>query len=198
MSVTVGGMTSKDEDEIEVIPGVVGPRTFECDNWTVGSGHAVRFRVRWDEARRVYGCTDIWVGDDGSVAPPPGDVTSEVLREIPVAVMTRTVLLLKVSDGGPPQYLRDLPNPGSREPWGRQLPEGLKAEGPTDRVLRWVAHWYRLAIALGDNAPTKAVQEALGLSRTTSIRWVMSAREKGFLGPAEPGKRGESITDGKS
>jgi hypothetical protein len=83
--------------------------------------------------------------------------------------------------------IRDLPNPDGRQPWGRQVPSDVAKEGPTDRALRWVAHIYRYGLAIGYK-PTKAVAEAVGLSRPTAGRWIAAAREKGFLGPAEVGK----------
>lgn len=66
----------------------------------------------------------------------------------------------------------------------------VKADGPTDDTLRWVAHLYRLAVVVG-NGPRKAVEEALSLPRATAGRWIALARERGFLGPSEgQGKAG--------
>ena len=72
----------------------------------------------------------------------------------------------------------------------RVAPDELADGGPTSTALWWVAYVYRLALVVGD-PPTKAVRDALGLSRSTAGRWVSLAREQGFLGPAEgAGKAG--------
>ena len=88
----------------------------------------------------------------------------------------------------PGTVLRVQPNPDGVEPWGLNPPNGLREEGPTDRVLQWVAHLYRWAMAIAPN-PALEVERALGLSHSTAGRWVRMARQKGYLGPSEgPGK----------
>jgi hypothetical protein len=114
------------------------------------------------------------------------------MREIKVGQLMWFVIgQAHVAENGAPAPIRDRPNPDGAQPWGRQVPDGLGAEGPTDRVLRWVAHVYKLALAL-ENEPTKAVEVAFGVSRPTAGRWVAAARapERGYLGPAEIGKAG--------
>ncbi len=69
------------------------------------------------------------------------------------------------------------------------LPKDITGRGPTDEALRFVALAYRLAYALGE-APTKGVMERLKLPRSTAGRWVMRARERGYLGPTTPGAAG--------
>ena len=61
--------------------------------------------------------------------------------------------------------------------------------GPTDEALYAVAAVYRRALMVGE-PPTKAVVDGLGLARSTAGRWVMKAREKGFLGKTTKGKAG--------
>lgn len=76
--------------------------------------------------------------------------------------------------------------------WGLLEPddvERMRAAGPTDETLGWVAKVYTLALATGDR-PTKAVKEVFELAQSTAGQWVARARERGFLGPAEPGKAG--------
>jgi hypothetical protein len=55
--------------------------------------------------------------------------------------------------------------------------------------LTFVAFTYRLARALGE-APTKAVMEAEGVSRSTASRLVAAARNAGLLRPDEKGQAG--------
>ena len=61
--------------------------------------------------------------------------------------------------------------------------------GPTVEALHAVAAVYRRALMVGE-PPTKAVVDDLGLARSTAGRWVMKAREKGFLGETTKGKAG--------
>jgi hypothetical protein len=64
----------------------------------------------------------------------------------------------------------------------------LRVQAGTDRVLQWVAHLYRFAMAISLN-PAQQVEIALDLSHSTASRWVRLARQKGYLGPSEgPGK----------
>jgi hypothetical protein len=86
------------------------------------------------------------------------------------------------SDEGP--VIRELENPDGREPWGKTALNGVAEHGPTDRALRWTAHFYRYGYAVSYN-PTKAVQESLQLPRSTAGRWIAAAREAGYLGPSE-------------
>lgn len=106
---------------------------------------------------------------------PP--VTSEGVRRIPVQDLIRTAAL---------QFIhRVKENPRAKgeviiSP-GIGSFKRLALAGPTDEALEHVALVYRLAYACNE-APTKAVIEAFGLSQSTGERWVSKAREKGLLG----------------
>jgi len=67
---------------------------------------------------------------------------------------------------------------------GKTALNGVAEDGPTDRALRWTAHFYWYGYAVSCN-PTKAVQEFLQLPRSTAGRWIAAAREAGYLGPSE-------------
>jgi hypothetical protein len=69
----------------------------------------------------------------------------------------------------------------------------IAKEGPTDLTLSLVASIYRLAYVT-DDPPAKTVHGLMGIPRSTAGRWIMAARQKGFLGPAEPRKAGEAET----
>ena len=188
-SESVAGVAEAEEiEEIEVLPGVAGPKRFAtAERLVTHKGHEVSAVIAFDQDLRRYVCEEVRVFRSAAVDPPAEPVTTDALRWVPVAMMMKAALL--VNYGGPHTYqLRDLPNPDGREPWGRRLPADLPRR-PTDRVLAWVAQIYRLGHLLGE-APTKAVQEDFGLSRTTAIRWIMAARDKGYLGAAETGKAG--------
>jgi hypothetical protein len=71
-----------------------------------------------------------------------------------------------------------------------EVVEHMRSAGPVPSTLEAVAYLYRVAVLMGE-PPTKAVEETLGLARSTAGRWVAQARQEGFLGPAEtPGKAG--------
>jgi len=75
-------------------------------------------------------------------------------------------------------------NPDGREPLGKTAPDDVAEHGPTDRALRWTAHFYRYGYAVSYN-PTKGVEEMLKLPRSTAGRWIAAAREACNLGPSE-------------
>jgi len=56
----------------------------------------------------------------------------------------------------------------------------LKAQGPTDETLRWVALIYRVAVVL-DQPPVRHLHEGFGVSLRTASNWVAAARAAGHL-----------------
>jgi hypothetical protein len=184
--------------EVEIVPGVVGPEVLTYDDnkkfvhfARAGKGEPltvfeVSYSFRFDHESHRYGCDKLTVHVNPATSPT-GPITTAALRDIVIKEAMVMELLVNTDPEDP--VIRDLPNPDGREPWGRMPPEGLANEGPTDRALRWVAHLYRFAVAVGFG-PKKAVEESLGLSRPTAGRWIAAARKQGFLGPAEVGKAG--------
>jgi hypothetical protein len=183
--------------EVEIVPGVVGPERI-LDNRlgvpTVDGGIDVELDVRFDPVLRRYVCVELvakrqqpTANADGTYSSDGrflGHVTTDHLTRIRVGDQIRMMLLVEDERTSPEDWaIRDLPNPDG-EPWGRTPPEGLSEEGPTDRVLQWVAHLYRLGLAIEYN-PTKAVEEILKVPRSTAGRWIARARERGYLEPAE-------------
>jgi hypothetical protein len=119
---------------------------------------------------------------------PP--VTTEGLREIPVAEFLRLAVEANRLRVGPREY------DGHTSSWALtwagpvMLSERARAGGgPSEDDLRAVADVYQLAYVTG-GAPTKTVMERLGLPRSTASRWIRMARERGLLGPATPRKAG--------
>lgn len=116
---------------------------------------------------------------------PP--VTSEAVRSIPVARLTkeagaRHVWSFDSSEGGI--------NILSKRALTDEMVQRFKATGPTDESLWWVAYVYRLALVAGE-PPTKTVEQALELPRSTTGRWIAAARQRNFLGDSEgAGKAG--------
>ena len=98
-------------------------------------------------------------------------VTTESLRKIPLRTIVRNTVG------------RALTKENLLEAFG--MPDG---HGSPDK-LSFVAFTYRLARVLGE-APTKAVMEAEGVSRSTASRMVAAAREAGQLRADETGHAG--------
>ena len=187
------------------MPGIVGPERIDAvvrpattaTKATV-PGPAVRLEIRFDQEQGRYVCDELTAYRDAGHGVP---VTSEALRHVPVEELVTEQLVeaeiavtaaltadatVTVSDS---VGLSDTATV-TVEPWGRVPPDGITEHGPTDRALRWVAHFYRWGYAVSYGG-TKAVEELLGLPRSTAGRWVKLAREAGYLGPAEgPGRAG--------
>jgi len=144
------------------------------------NGFLVEVEVVPDKGRLAARSVSVRQRPDG----PP--VTGEVIRSVPVAAFVRSAATVveraePVGDG-----VFQMLDAALTE----QAADEYRQAGPTDRTLRAVAALYRLAYAVGD-APTKGVEQGLGLPRSTAGRWVAMARERGFLGQAEgPGKAG--------
>lgn len=117
-------------------------------------------------------------------------ITSEGLRKLPVAALITSAAQQVLWSGwysqdtgdGSEQDVTMIPAP--------PVPDDIAEHGPTTQALMHVARQYRLAHAAG-MAPTNAVADRLGLSRSTAGRWVMLAREQGYLGATTSGRAGE-------
>jgi hypothetical protein len=103
-----------------------------------------------------------------------GAVTSEGVTHVPVKQILRIIVG------------RALGNP--LVSWAPGRP--TSNQGPTEEALQRVAAVYRMAHLMG-LPPTESVAQDLDLPRSTTGRWVSMARQRGFLGKAEPRKAGE-------
>lgn len=185
------------QGEVEIVPGVVGPEIISLDDDTryvhLTYGTAVEppkalevdYEFRFDPESNRYGCSRLTIHSN-PIQPMHGPITTASLRDITIQDAQVHTLLINRDPDNP--VIRDLPNPDGHEPWGRTPPDDLEKTA-TDRALRWVAHLYRFALAVG-LPPTKAVSDTLGLTRPTAGRRIAMARDHGLLGPAEVGKAG--------
>lgn len=117
---------------------------------------------------------------------PP--VTSEVIRSVPVAELTKKAArhVFGLEEEESPGSWRMTPISKISESDAARFREA----GPTSWTLENVADVYRIALLVGE-PPTKAVETTFGIPRSTAGRWVAAAREQGFLGHAEgAGKAG--------
>ncbi len=162
---------------IPVAPGIAGPpeETLTAKDYR---GFDIEVEIVFDGSRYVVRRISVEQRDGG----PP--VTTESLRDIPVAGLLRTLmpsLLWKLTEHPDGSSTLD-----ELDDW----PDDATRHGPTDEALALVAQIYRMAYVCGDR-PTKAVEDNLRLARSTAGRWVALARERHLLGPSEgPGKAG--------
>lgn len=126
----------------------------------------------------VAGYRDTWAGP----IDPSSDltITAERLR-LPIAEIIRRerahLGALLEHEGLPDDVVR---------PWRERKPHGLElSRGEYDEVARV----YREAWDRGEN-PTKAVEEAFGLSYSGAAKRVLRARRAGALPPTRQGKSG--------
>ena len=146
--------------------------------------YSLEFSVVYEAGRFVVDWLTIRRRDDG----PP--VTSEGIREIPVAAFLRLAVEGNLMRVGP--TIRDGNKSTWELTWAGPITLSERAQaggGPTEQDLRAVADVYHVAYATG-GAPAKAVMERLGLPRSTASRWIALARKQGLLGPATPRKAG--------
>jgi Family of unknown function (DUF6214) len=112
----------------------------------------------------VYRVTDVAITGEGSEA-----ISTDFLRQIPLRTIVRTAAgdAIRSENAGKAAT--------------------VSSQGVDD--LSHTAFIYRLARALGE-APTKAVMEEKGVSRSTASRLVKAAREAELLGRDEIGQAG--------
>ena len=173
-------------EESKLIPLGGGLAGWSPFTWPAEEGlpYRLELRVVHEDGRFVVDQLTVKRREGG----PP--VTTEGLREVPVAAFLRLAVESNVMRVGP--TIRD----GNTSPWKLTwasplaLSERAKGGGgPSDEDLRTVAALYQVAYATGQ-APTKLVMNRLDLPRSTASRWVRMARERGLLGPATPRKAG--------
>jgi hypothetical protein len=95
-------------------------------------------------------------------------VTSEALREVPVAAIIRDAIVRSA----------DMPC------FPRPVKE-LDGRTPTRETLEAVAAVYQVAYAVND-FPKQRVAGSFGIATSTAGRWIARAREAGLLPPADP------------
>jgi hypothetical protein len=152
----------------------------------------VRDEGRYDLELRVVYEAGRFVVDELTVKRRTGGppVTSEGIREIPVAALLRRAVEGQLMHVGPP--IRGEGKTSWEMTWAGPVTLSERAQGgggPSDADLRAVADVYHVAYATG-GPPLKTVMNRLGLPRSTASRWIRMARERGLLGPATPRKAG--------
>jgi len=125
---------------------------------------------------------------------PP--VRNVELREVPIAALLELAAKRVTTVEGRGDYFAQPEDDGGDA--GGRADRVIKSLRPSKRtradkeaVLQDVARIYREAIAVGDSAPRRAIAEKLDYTVGYAAKLVTQARERGFLGPASPGKAGE-------
>lgn len=164
---------------IEIAPGVFiavpGSALFEGVDL---EGGMFDVKLELDMTREGIRAVAVTVASQDGATP----VALTTLRAVKVWELTQRAIASAVERGyaeGSP----DGPYDVTTTSWGQlsdQDAARLRAQGPTDEALGWVAFHHNLAAVLG-LPPAKQVEVNLGLPRSTASKWVRRAREKGLL-----------------
>ncbi|MDX2703944.1 hypothetical protein PV350_13890 [Streptomyces sp. PA03-6a] len=74
---------------------------------------------------------------------------------------------------------------------GEEPPPLTKPEGRiTDDFLRSLSRTYQWLVASGETAPATVLAQQTGAPVATVRRWVVNARQRGFMPPGRPGRAG--------
>lgn len=115
-------------------------------------------------------------------------VTGAALRSIAVQAVVKAYVKMEVGAWLPV-------DPGTRVVAFGILEESeaqrLRGLGPVPETLEAVSKVYRLADFLED-PPTKSVEAAFGVSRSTAGAWIGRARSAGLIPPAKDGTDGQA------
>jgi hypothetical protein len=172
---------NEDAKLIHLGGGLAGRSPF---TWPAEEGlpYRLELRVVHEDGRFVVDQLTVRRREGG----PP--VTTEGLREVPIAALLRLAVESNVMHVGP--TTRDGDKSTWDLTWASPLSERAKGGGgPSDEDLQTVAALYQVAYATGQ-APTRLVMNRLELPRSTASRWIALARKRGLLGPATPGRAG--------
>jgi hypothetical protein len=158
------------------------PFTFRTE---VEGLYSLEMRVVYEAGRFVVDQLTVNRRADG----PP--VTTEGIREIPVAALLRLAVEGNLTRVGPRQHDGHTSTwEYTWAAWPANLSERAQSgAGPNEHDLRAIADVYQIAYAT-DQPPTKTVMQRFGLPRSTASRWIALARKQGLLGPATPRKAG--------
>jgi len=136
-------------------------------------------------------------------------VTGELLRSIPIDAYVQRIkeYLLDASAKGAPYIAAEVGGtadtvilePPSIEQVNRAIREGRKRV-PASELLPQMVTLYREALRdpAHQHAPVDWVARQLGYSKGHVARQLVQARKLGLLGPAEPGRAGESRSNRSS
>lgn len=136
----------------------------------------------------------------GTLGEDESTISGELLRTIPVARLVReavTAAMNKVRELPDGRVVPLITDQGDRDEFYASFAGGMRqprrGSPLSDDHLRRVADLYRAALERGD-PPTQTIADEfpVPLARSTAAKWVMKARERGFLGPAMQGKAGEA------
>lgn len=142
-------------------------------------------------------CTGLLIGDLNPFHWPHHEqlreVNAAVLRAIRIPELLAAAI--RVADV-PDEFGAMVRSLNERAPLaGRVARPG--AAGYSDEHFAEVAKAYRAALIEAPHAPTKLLAQRLHVSLPTARRWIQRARDRGYLGPATPGRAGEQAAQSR-
>jgi hypothetical protein len=177
---TLGGVTNDAFPKLVEVGGVVLPESFTAEVDAVDLPGVVTVRVRVHPKRGPV------VEEITLTARSGRSVRPEDLYQVPLVTVRDEVMARAPTY----RYLRNQQGEvvGAAERRPGTAAAAVRAElrrhgyqRIDDAHLREVADVYQAA----SRHPTKAVADRFGVPRPTAARWVMTARQQGFLAPAE-------------
>jgi hypothetical protein len=183
----------------------------EAGGWVAYGGRYVlprAFTAMWDVEDSPKLFLRIVVDDQGRAevdevnvlrrhGSPP--ISSTALRDFPLAKIVRLAMeeaaFELVDEGGRPSVRRVKERPGAGDDLFAAYQQETRAPARqgvpvTDSRLREVAELYRDA-AKTQGKPKQVIAQQFHVSTSTASRWIRTARERGLLGEAMPGRAGE-------
>jgi hypothetical protein len=189
---------------VNITPDVRLPERFDVEVTDAAVPHVERIVVTI-ESREGHppACTRLEIEADS-----PDGLTLDSLRDIPVGRLVAAIarqyayVYVSTADTDDMDWIASpdrIAMPAAMAPPSAQNLVDVAIGNPagrrriTDALLREVGDEYRAAMTteVGRRAPTKAIQDRWFVSSATASRWVSKARERGYLGEAEPGRPGE-------
>ena len=161
---------TESDEKVEVKPDLVLPRQICAAGMTISTFPGIRFDigVEWNADTNAYRILTLGM-------TKPDGINSDDLSG-----MSKTQILAFAMEAMLNAQYKD--ESGELQPLTAQSddPAQIRAQGPSDDSLRWVARRYAHSRALGGN-PNKSVMRHYEIPQRTATRWIASARARGFL-----------------
>ncbi len=161
---------TESDEKAEVKPDLVLPVQINATGMTISTFPGIRFDigVEWETKTHAYRIVNL------GLSKPDGIDNDDL------GGMSKTQILARAMEAMLKAQYRD--ESGNLQPFTGQSddPAQIRAQGPTEDSLRWVARRYAHSRALGGN-PNKFVMRHFQIPQRTATRWIASARARGFL-----------------
>lgn len=161
---------TESDEKAEVKPDLVLPARINAAGMTISTFPGIRFDigVEWNTETHAYRIVKL------GLSKPDGIDNDDL------AGMSKTQILAFAMEGMLHAQYRDENGTLQRFTAQSDDPAQIRAQGPSEDSLRWVARRYAHSRALGGN-PNKFVMHHFDIPQRTATRWIASARARGFL-----------------